>query len=92
MTFSGLLSNGTTLTKKTLFSITKSDPVLSVALTPASGAVAFNESLVLDSTGSYDPDYPNQTLQVQWSFGNGYSEIRSSSSPLIFNPFDKVRN
>lgn len=87
ITFSCTITDGTTLQASTLFIINKTPLSLNVNCNFPNCVIPFNETMVLDASSSYDPDYPNVKLQYQWQVSGGLS-----GSQLVVDPFKRLLN
>ena len=87
VTFTCTISGGTTLQASTQFVITKTPLSINVVCNFPDCVIPFNETMVLDASGSYDPDQPNVSLQYAWQVQGG-----GNSSRLVVDPFKKLLN
>jgi hypothetical protein len=62
ITIKGKLNNGTVISAKTNFIVSKTEIVVNIFNKKTNKYIAFNETMQLDSSLSYDPDQPDQIL------------------------------
>jgi hypothetical protein len=72
ITMTVILNNGTVINTQTRFSILRSELLTNIKNSHHElSAVPFNETMVLDASNSYDPDYKDTQLKIQWSMKDG---------------------
>ena len=72
ITMTIILNNGTVIKTQTRFSILRSKLVSNIKFSHQGlSSVPFNETMILDATNSYDPDYKATQLKFLWSINEG---------------------
>ena len=71
ITLSATLNNGTVISSNASFVIHKSDIQIVINQTSLNQTVPFNETMIIDASKSYDPDFKNASLSFNWTMKGG---------------------
>jgi hypothetical protein len=71
VTLTVTLNNGSVISTQTRFSVLRSQIQGEIKNAQNGTAIPFNETMVLDVSNFYDPDYPSDELSINWSMKDG---------------------